>query len=36
MAKEDYPNCGVKMDEMMASLTSYQYPKYSKLLPYEW
>lgn len=22
MAKEDYPNCGVKMDEMMASLTS--------------
>lgn len=36
MAKEDYPNCGVKMDEMMASLTSYQYPRYSKLLPYEW
>ena len=20
----------------MASLTSYQYPRYSKLLPYEW
>lgn len=36
MAKENTPNCGFKMDEMMASLALYQYPEYSKILPKEW